>query len=465
MNLWLYGAAALPPIMRGCLAPPCESPATPGMAERHNSRCGSTSTASRSWTERLCVVRSSRRATAFECNASTARLGLLSCRTALPPRTRISVARAFRLFNSPQPRVGHLNRQARSRGAAVGSMAVPARRASSAGHPWGRLVCTGTKESTNDRIVDFFDADIKIGRKDECQVQYKGNMTISSVHCKISVENHPETGVQVRIEDTSSNGTYVNTQHLGKHKSCQLSQNDEVRLLTNDAQNEHFGDFVYTFQARAPAASGSAILSRTLLIWRCRVALAGPYARPPRGCARPDVPRARAACTRPRAAVDEQSVQHGVRRDRLPALADRPAEDGRGDVDENPGKPECATAPPPRPRAALPPRRPASTPPRLRAARLRPHARPLARAPTRPPSGPAPPPADAQTMGTLNGALKMGQLDMSEFIEEDGPSALLDVVAEVTCKPKMSWLDLEVLVGALENLWELISNEVDATHI
>ena len=35
-------------------------------------------------------------------------------------------------------------------------------------------------------------------------------------------------------------------------------------------------------------------------------------------------------------------------------------------------------------------------------------------------------------MGTLNGALKMGQLDMSEFIEEDGPSALLDVVAEVT---------------------------------
>ena len=129
-------------------------------------------------------------------------------------------------------------------------MAVPARRASSAGHPWGRLVCTGTKESKNDRIVDFFEVEIKIGRKDECQVQYKGNMTISSVHCKISVENHPETGVQVRIEDTSSNGTYVNTQHLGKHKSCQLSQNDEVRLLTNDAQNEHFGDFVYTFQAR-----------------------------------------------------------------------------------------------------------------------------------------------------------------------------------------------------------------------
>ena len=143
--------------------------------------------------------------------------------------------------------------------------------------------------------------------------------------------------------------------------------------------------------------------------------------------------------------------------------------------------------PPPRPRAATPSRRAACTPPRRPPLRRPPLP---ARAPSRTrsntrtlvaPWSPAPPPQtrltlnltlnltltltltltpiDAATMGTLNGALKMGQLDMSEFIEEDGPSALLDVVAEVTCKPKMSWLDLEVLVGALENLWELISNE------
>ena len=115
---------------------------------------------------------------------------------------------------------------------------------------------------------------------------------------------------------------------------------------------------------------------------------------------------------------------------------------------------------PPRRRraAALPPRR-------RRAAALR---RSAANAPARTRTHTSalwPRPADAQTMGTLHGALKMGQIDMSEFVDADGPSALLDVVAEVTCKPKMSWLDLEVLVGALENLWELISNEVDATHI
>ena len=116
--------------------------------------------------------------------------------------------------------------------------------------------------------------------------------------------------------------------------------------------------------------------------------------------------------------------------------------------------------PPPRPRAATPSRRAACTPPRRPPLRRPPLP---ARAPSRTrsntrtlvaPWSPAPPPQtrltlnltlnltltltltltpiDAATMGTLNGALKMGQLDMSEFIEEDGPSALLDVVAEVT---------------------------------
>eukprot|EP00964_Phaeocystis_antarctica_P123607 scaffold87289_cov60-Phaeocystis_antarctica.AAC.3 len=107
-----------------------------------------------------------------------------------------------------------------------------------------------------------------------------------------------------------------------------------------------------------------------------------------------------------------------------------------------------------------------SAPPRRRRAAAPPHCADNAPARTRTHTSALwPRPADAQTMGTLHGALKMGQIDMSEFVDADGPSALLDVVAEVTCKPKMSWLDLEVLVGALENLWELISNEVDATHI
>ena len=276
MNLWLYGAAALPPIMRGCLAPPCESLTAGGMRAVAPSiapkRCGARSATARSPPQRVPSLRGRSALitqnfpspphsplpttlTLFQIDTIISYLYLISIYLSINliylivfcPDCILSLI-FYPLPTSAEPSPSHRPNERES--AAVGSMAVPARRASSAGHPWGRLVCTGTKESKNDRIVDFFEVEIKIGRKDECQVQYKGNMTISSVHCKISVENHPETGVQVRIEDTSSNGTYVNTQHLGKHKSCQLSQNDEVRLLTNDAQNEHFGDFVYTFQAR-----------------------------------------------------------------------------------------------------------------------------------------------------------------------------------------------------------------------
>ena len=135
--------------------------------------------------------------------------------------------------------------------AVPGSMSgqsVTARRMSVASS-WGRLVCTGSKEPTNNRILEFTDTVISIGRKASCTLAYEGNMTISSCHCKITLQ-YGDSGIQARLEDTSSNGTYVNGQFLGKNKSCQLSQNDEVRLLSNDHMNDHYGDFVYTFQDR-----------------------------------------------------------------------------------------------------------------------------------------------------------------------------------------------------------------------
>ena len=47
----------------------------------------------------------------------------------------------------------------------------------------------------------------------------------------------------------------------------------------------------------------------------------------------------------------------------------------------------------------------------------------------------------------------------------DGPAALLDVMAEVSCKPKMSWLDTEVLDGALGALKELMNTEDGARSL
>ena len=61
MNLWLYGAAALPPIMRGCLAPPCESLTAGGMRAVAPSiapkRCGARSATARSPPQRVPSLR------------------------------------------------------------------------------------------------------------------------------------------------------------------------------------------------------------------------------------------------------------------------------------------------------------------------------------------------------------------------------------------------------------------------
>eukprot|EP00908_Phaeocystis_cordata_P006541 Transcript_17161.p2 GENE.Transcript_17161~~Transcript_17161.p2 ORF type:complete len:470 (-),score=182.04 Transcript_17161:19-1428(-) len=261
----------------------------------------------------------------------------------------------------------------------MSTVATP-RRVSTGNVSWGRLLCTGTKETINNRTVEFTDTEITIGRKDKCHLAYPGNMTISSVHCKISIE-YGAAGVQARIEDTSSNGTYVNGQHLGKHKSCQLSQNDEVRLLSNDAMNDHYGDFVYMFQDRTHELP-EAVLDQ-LFPERVRVP--------------------------PPALLPQEST-----------VADElPARDSRSD------QPNVDVG-----------------------MSMRILANP-----------------NAQAMGTLNGALKLGQLKIDEFVDADGPSALLDVVAETTCKPKLSWLDVEVLVGALGALWELINNKDGARSV
>ena len=52
-------------------------------------------------------------------------------------------------------------------------------------------------------------------------------------------------------------------------------------------------------------------------------------------------------------------------------------------------------------------------------------------------------------MRTLKGTLKRGMMDVADFVDADGPAALLDVVSDVLAKPKMSWLDREV--GLLEH--------------
>ena len=46
---------------------------------------------------------------------------------------------------------------------------------------------------------------------------------------------------------------------------------------------------------------------------------------------------------------------------------------------------------------------------------------------------------------------------MTDFNDADGPNALLDVVGEVIAKPKLSWIDREVLDGVLAAIQELMN--------
>eukprot|EP00962_Isochrysis_galbana_P016213 scaffold4636_cov81-Isochrysis_galbana.AAC.6 len=62
---------------------------------------------------------------------------------------------------------------------------------------------------------------------------------------------------------------------------------------------------------------------------------------------------------------------------------------------------------------------------------------------------------DAKGMRTLQGTLKRGVMDIGDFVDADGPSALLDVVSDVLAKPTMSWLDREVKTARRRTRWEI----------
>ena len=72
---------------------------------------------------------------------------------------------------------------------------------------------------------------------------------------------------------------------------------------------------------------------------------------------------------------------------------------------------------------------------------------------------------DPKGLRELRGTLRRGQMDVNDFVSADGPSALLDVIAEVQCKPRLGWVDFELLDGALGALKELLNSAEGATSI
>ena len=90
---------------------------------------------------------------------------------------------------------------------------------------------------------------------------------------------------------------------------------------------------------------------------------------------------------------------------------------------------------------------------------------PVGGSPNKLPVGGSPNKFNINQVFYLNNFKNTGLVDISEFVTSDGPSALIDVIAEVSSKPKMTWLDRAVLESALGALKEVINTEDGARSL
>ncbi|KAI9501901.1 kinase-like domain-containing protein, partial [Coemansia spiralis] len=93
-----------------------------------------------------------------------------------------------------------------------------------------------------------------IGRHKSCDIRIQ-NPHISNRHCLIyRVESEylgsSQGGSRVYLEDTSTNGTYVNGKRVGKNASIELCDGDEIQLVRYQESKgmDYFNDRFYVFQ-------------------------------------------------------------------------------------------------------------------------------------------------------------------------------------------------------------------------
>ena len=267
---------------------------------------------------------------------------------------------------------------------------------------WARLTCVGDKEKSKNRTHNLTEREWSMGRKTSCSETLADNI-ISSVHCRIRLERS-EHGVDVVLEDLSSNGTHVNGTRVGKHNTYALQDKDEIGIGTPvvGGKAEHYG---YVFHD----------LRRELEYDYLQSLLAPPASSRRSSAAPPSVPR-------------DGGMGH-LQLDRAPTVAVLPVGPLAEDV--------YGTAP----ELALDDGADEDVVPELQ------NALALGGTLTGAIVGTLANP-NPSTMGTLKNTLQRGRLDISEFVDSEGPAALLDIVDEVASKPKMSWLDEEVRDGA-----------------
>eukprot|EP00357_Protocruzia_adherens_P022123 CAMPEP_0115003504 /NCGR_PEP_ID=MMETSP0216-20121206/18652_1 /TAXON_ID=223996 /ORGANISM="Protocruzia adherens, Strain Boccale" /LENGTH=399 /DNA_ID=CAMNT_0002369325 /DNA_START=34 /DNA_END=1233 /DNA_ORIENTATION=+ len=93
--------------------------------------------------------------------------------------------------------------------------------------PWGKLISTN-QEKYEDVILKL--GNHSAGRDTTCATVYDDER-VSKVHFTLKRESVNEKTIRVALEDHSTNGVFINGQRLGKDKSKNLKNGDEIHIL------------------------------------------------------------------------------------------------------------------------------------------------------------------------------------------------------------------------------------------
>ncbi|XP_032434476.1 E3 ubiquitin-protein ligase CHFR [Xiphophorus hellerii] len=107
----------------------------------------------------------------------------------------------------------------------------------SSGRPWGKLV----KVDSNETVL-LFTKECTVGRKKGCYLSFPSNKLVSGEHCKIVKDEH--SGL-VWLEDTSTNGTVINSSKVVKKQTHVLQNGDVIYFVYRKSDPDQNIAYVY----------------------------------------------------------------------------------------------------------------------------------------------------------------------------------------------------------------------------
>ncbi|KAI8782455.1 serine/threonine-protein kinase Chk2 [Biomphalaria glabrata] len=122
---------------------------------------------------------------------------------------------------------------------------------------WGRLFPLGASFVAMDLTADSY----SFGRGEDCDIPFSNSASrkhqcfqaYSKIHFKLHRQK-TNTGIHVFLEDTSSNGTFINGEKVGKNKKQVLNNNDEIALAMKKNKAYVFMDLHTKEDSTLPSA-------------------------------------------------------------------------------------------------------------------------------------------------------------------------------------------------------------------